>query len=88
MEIEQDNKNVAGHAAHPYRLSAEHREIRLRAIYLRKTNNDLLCSFRMVSLDDKPKYTALSYVWGDPNVTSPIKVNGVTYQVTINLEAA
>jgi hypothetical protein len=31
---------------------------------------------------------ALSYVWADPNVTVPISLNGVEFQVTTNLEAA
>jgi Heterokaryon incompatibility protein (HET) len=35
-----------------------------------------------------PKYKALSYVWGDPNVTSEIVVNGISWQVTTNLAAA
>lgn len=34
------------------------------------------------------KYTALSYVWGDQQETTPIHVNGVETQITLNLEAA
>ncbi|KAG6356286.1 hypothetical protein INS49_015673 [Diaporthe citri] len=34
------------------------------------------------------KYTALSYVWADPPGTTPIIVNGVETQITLNLEAA
>ncbi|KAK3493908.1 heterokaryon incompatibility protein-domain-containing protein [Neurospora crassa] len=34
------------------------------------------------------EYTALSYVWGDPKVTSPIAVNGVPFYATHNLCAA
>ncbi|EGO60361.1 hypothetical protein NEUTE1DRAFT_143800 [Neurospora tetrasperma FGSC 2508] len=33
-------------------------------------------------------YTALSYVWGDPKVTSPIAVNDFPFQATHNLCAA
>lgn len=33
-------------------------------------------------------YMALSYTWGDPTKTYPILINGVTLQVTLNLEAA
>jgi hypothetical protein len=40
-----------------------------------------------VSLEDAPKYTALSYAWGDPNVTKLALVDGKAFQVTINLEA-
>lgn len=33
-------------------------------------------------------YDALSYTWGDPTVTKPIEVEGITIQVTTNLERA
>ena len=35
-----------------------------------------------------PSYSALSYVWGDPNITTRIHVNGRTLRVTTNLYAA
>jgi hypothetical protein len=31
-------------------------------------------SLRMVSLDDSPLHEALSYVWGDPNITTRIQL--------------
>lgn len=34
------------------------------------------------------EYAALSYCWGDPQVTRPVRVNGRIVQVTVNLEAA
>ena len=40
-----------------------------------------------VSLHDKPKFTALSYVWGNPKITKPITVNNHTVDVTTNLAA-
>lgn len=46
------------------------------------------CILRKVSLHENPAYTALSYAWGDPNVTAPILVNGIQLQVTTNLESA
>jgi hypothetical protein len=46
------------------------------------------CTLEPVSLDDKPKYQALSYVWGPAGLTSPICVDGKIFQATINLEAA
>ncbi|KAJ9151264.1 HET-domain-containing protein [Pleurostoma richardsiae] len=39
-------------------------------------------------LDDYPPYEALSYVWGDENITTPIIVNGVEHEVTVNLALA
>jgi len=48
----------------------------------------ICCAIRHVNLDDKPIYKALSYVWGDPNKTLPILVDGKSYQVTVNCHAA
>jgi hypothetical protein len=42
---------------------------------------------RHVSLDDDIQYTALSYVWGDPNVTRPINLDGYSFGVTTNLKS-
>ncbi|KAF2432246.1 hypothetical protein EJ08DRAFT_585818, partial [Tothia fuscella] len=33
-------------------------------------------------------YVALSYVWGDPNDTTDIMVNGHTIPITVNLASA
>ncbi len=43
-----------------------------------------------MTLDSEPSrvYTALSYVWGDANVTEDIIVNGVSFAVTSNLASA
>ncbi|KAK1639695.1 heterokaryon incompatibility protein-domain-containing protein [Colletotrichum phormii] len=38
-----------------------------------------------VSLDEKPAYTALSYVWGDASITEPILLNGQGFHATKNL---
>jgi hypothetical protein len=46
------------------------------------------CDLFMVSSDDHVDYTALSYVWGNTNNTKPICPCGLTFQVTVNLEAA
>jgi Heterokaryon incompatibility protein (HET) len=35
----------------------------------------LRCSIETVSLKTNPKYTALSYTWGDPSRTSPLMIN-------------
>jgi hypothetical protein len=45
-------------------------------------------TIRKVSLDDKPNYWALSYVWGDPDDTEPICIEGQTFMVTRNLREA
>ena len=39
----------------------------IRTITLQPGNwdDEILCSLKTVSLDDDPKYSTLSYVWGD-----------------------
>jgi hypothetical protein len=51
-------------------------------------SSDICCKIRHVILDDEIKYKALSYVWGDPNITLPILVNAKLYHVTAHCHAA
>jgi hypothetical protein len=71
-------------------LSKEDGETRL--LRLRSTDiedADIECSLDTVKLDhDVDEYIALSYVWGDPNITEPIAINGHKLQVTTNLASA
>ncbi|OZJ04814.1 hypothetical protein BZG36_02357 [Bifiguratus adelaidae] len=46
------------------------------------------CTLSVVSPNDKPVYEALSYVWGNPHDTVPIRLDGRIFQVTINLRKA
>ncbi|KAM7198709.1 Heterokaryon incompatibility protein (HET) domain containing protein [Naviculisporaceae sp. PSN 640] len=81
-------------------LSSENREIRVAELFPKChsrpfPDSDLSSpiiqiSLRKVSLNDSPlpEYTALSYVWGDPNDTIPILVNGVDFAATKNLVSA
>lgn len=51
--------------------------------------DDPICiSLRAVSLDDEPEYEAVSYVWGDPNVTETIICNDAVVSVRKNLYLA
>ena len=50
------------------------------------------CCLRLVNLDEGPEYTAVSYVWGDPKITKPIRCKPVEpdsdyleCQITVNL---
>ena len=53
------------------------------------TNGSLVeCKLHTVSMNDDLEFAAISYAWGDPEVTAPIIVNGMTVNVTTNLEAA
>jgi hypothetical protein len=51
-------------------------------------STDIICVLEHVSLDDKPHYVALSYVWGDPGRTYPIVLDGFKVQVTENMYQA
>jgi hypothetical protein len=51
-------------------------------------NDDVHVELSIASLDDLPVYEALSYVWGDPNITNPVILFGQPYQVTVNIDAA
>ena len=46
------------------------------------------CTISSALLDSAPPYTALSYVWGAPENTTPILVDGKSQEVTLNLAAA
>ncbi|KAF2502451.1 hypothetical protein BU16DRAFT_576457 [Lophium mytilinum] len=51
-------------------------------------NYDVGCELIVASLDQNPKYKALSYTWGNPNDTVPITLNGQRFDVTRNLKKA
>ena len=50
--------------------------------------NLIRCEMVRVSLISPPPYVALSYCWGDPEITRKIFLNGNSLQVTNNLYAA
>ena len=54
----------------------------------RRLDSDIKCSLMHVSLDDKPQYSALSYVWGDANVKHCILINNLPVDITVNLYLA
>lgn len=48
-------------------------------------NPEVVCTLSHASLNDVPKYQALSYVWGEQNVSKQISLNGNSFYVTRNL---
>ena len=46
------------------------------------------CQLEYALLEDAPEFAALSYVWGDPNDTIEITLNGAEFPVTRNLYKA
>ncbi|XXG96140.1 hypothetical protein Hte_002419 [Hypoxylon texense] len=77
---------------HP--LSRENREFRLaRFCQVQDDSYDDDCAkisleLEQLSMDDKPLYIALSYVWGSPDKTVDIEVNGEPLSIGSNLHAA
>lgn len=68
--------------------SREEKQIRTLTLYAGKVHNPIRCSLHIVSLEEQPPYEALSYTWGYSRHTSPIEVDGVEFNATINLERA
>ncbi|TID21403.1 HET-domain-containing protein [Venturia nashicola] len=69
-------------------LETGRHEIRLFHLHPGQWLDQICCHLTTVSLDDKPKFEALSYVWGDPKDVLSIDMSGNTCDVTRNLEAA
>ena len=70
-------------------LNSDKDEIRLLKIKPAPwLESEVVCSLFTTSLSTQPVFDALSYCWGDANVTKPIILEGVPQPVTVNLEAA
>lgn len=70
------------------KLDHGRREIRLLTILNDDDDYLVRCLTRKVSLDDCQNFNALSYCWGDPQITAPIMVDYHVMSVTVNLEKA
>lgn len=51
----------------------------------RKNRDQFVALLRKASLLQHPAYEALSYAWGDSNITKSIQLNGLPFEVTTNL---
>jgi hypothetical protein len=71
---------------YPAQLTGD--EIRILTLQRGPLHEVVQCSMTTVRLGDRPKYTALSYVWGDANETQDILVNGITFKATTSLAEA
>jgi hypothetical protein len=70
-------------------IELEKHEIRLLTIQPSANfDEEISCTLSKAFMRDGLRFTALSYVWGDPKVTEPITVNGKRVQVTTNLASA
>lgn len=68
-------------------LDSRKGEIRLVTLLPGKTGDAIRCTLSTACLDNAPKFTALSYVWGNPSETKPIILDGKPFAITVNLEA-
>ncbi|KAF1982524.1 hypothetical protein K402DRAFT_414880 [Aulographum hederae CBS 113979] len=72
-----------------YINSLQEGSLRLLELQPGQKEDPIICKLQEVSLKDaEDKYEAISYVWGDPNVTSGILCEGVKCQITISLALA
>jgi hypothetical protein len=69
-------------------LDAKTNQIRLLELLPDRWTEEIRCELRIASLDEAPVYEALSYVWGNPQDTVEIRVNGAPFKATRNLTAA
>lgn len=69
----------------PFAMGAPIR-FRLLELLPGRADTPLRCTLRVASLNKRPKFEALSYVWGDPTGRRTITVNGDDFEVTTNLE--
>jgi hypothetical protein len=66
----------------------DRKAIRLVSIEPGEGEDDIHCTLEVIRSNSAFKYSALSYRWGSPSDTVPIVLEGQTFQVTTNLEAA
>lgn len=69
-------------------LDQQDHSIRILRLLPGRWLDNIYCELQTVSLDDNPAYHALSYVWGNPQDTGLITVNGSPFQATKNLITA
>lgn len=70
------------------RLDKAQREIRLITLEPGDQTAPITCSISRRSLNGKPQFAALSYVWGDSSTREPITVDASVTTVTANLKSA
>ena len=73
-----------------YQSLPQQQSLDVRLLYLIPTNDKqpITALLKIISLDNKPGYIALSYAWNKPIYDAQLVCNGVTIKVTSNLHAA
>ena len=70
------------------RLDSGKKQIRLLTLLPGDWDSPIRVKLSDACLSEGPDYAALSYAWGDPNVTTDINLEGFDWPVTTNLEKA
>ncbi|VTT59511.1 unnamed protein product [Fusarium fujikuroi] len=75
-----------GESWSPYKPLSQHRDCtRLLRIKAAKDGDPITCSLFEVIFGDRPKFDALSYMWGDGQAGQTITLNGLGFNVRQNL---
>ncbi|KAH7357235.1 heterokaryon incompatibility protein-domain-containing protein [Rhexocercosporidium sp. MPI-PUGE-AT-0058] len=74
--------------SYQYKRLESSSSIRLLVLEPGTFEDSISCHLKHVSLESKPKYEALSYVWGDSFQTKEILCEGCSMKVTISLHQA
>ncbi|KAI8623863.1 heterokaryon incompatibility protein-domain-containing protein [Xylariaceae sp. FL1651] len=69
-------------------LGPSKKQIRLLTLMKGEWDEMIECGLHVTSLDDQPKYEALSYAWGSVTDCVDIHINGIALSVTRNLFVA
>jgi hypothetical protein len=69
-------------------LDLSTRETRLLSIQPGVWSDDISCTLTAFPLDGNPRYDALSYAWGNSEVTLPISINDNPFEVTTTVWSA
>jgi hypothetical protein len=70
-------------------LDPTKREIRILHLHpATELHAPIVSDLRLALLDEHPEYEAISYAWGNPNDTLPIRVNGEPLPITKSLHGA
>jgi hypothetical protein len=65
-------------------LDASNNQIRLLLVQPSKdAEAQIRCHLKLVSLDDKPEFEAVSYAWGDPELIKPVLLDEREIEVTL-----
>ena len=64
------------------------RGIRLLVLQPGRVSDEISCTLKIVLLDERPSFEALSYTWGDLAEKRPIQCGNGSLDVTINLYSA